>query len=66
MRIGVLRVYFHILAANSLKQKRQVMQSLKDRLLSNCQPCSSLENPALEKSWSHGRSTPKVRAIAAP
>ena len=32
MWIGVRRVYFHIDAAQSLKQKRQVMRSIKDRL----------------------------------
>lgn len=34
MRIGVLRVYFQIHDAGSLKQKRMVMRSLKDRLTS--------------------------------
>ncbi len=34
MRIGVLRVYFSILSAASLKEKRMVMRSLKDRLAS--------------------------------
>ena len=34
MRIGVLRVYFRIIDAGSLKQKRMVMRSLKDRLAS--------------------------------
>lgn len=33
MKIGVLRVHFMILDAQSLKQKRQVLRSLKDRLL---------------------------------
>ncbi|HVR75751.1 MAG TPA: DUF503 domain-containing protein [Planctomycetota bacterium] len=33
MKIGVLRVYFMIHDAQSLKQKRQVLRSLKDRLL---------------------------------
>jgi len=33
MKIGVLRVYFMILDAQSLKQKRMVLRSLKDRLL---------------------------------
>ena len=33
MRIGVLRVYFMILEAQSLKQKRMVLRSLKDRLM---------------------------------
>ena len=33
MRIGVLRVYFMILDAQSLKQKRMVLRSLKDRLM---------------------------------
>lgn len=32
MRIGVLRVYFMILDAHSLKEKRMVVRSLKDRL----------------------------------
>lgn len=32
MRVGVLRIYFMILDAHSLKQKRMVMRSLKDRL----------------------------------
>lgn len=32
MRVGVLRVYFMVLDARSLKQKRMVMRSLKDRL----------------------------------
>lgn len=34
MRIGVLRVYFHIVGASSLKEKRMVLRSLKDRLAS--------------------------------
>ena len=34
MRIGVLRVYFRIGDSHSLKEKRMVMRSLKDRLLS--------------------------------
>ncbi len=34
MKIGVLRVYFHIMNAQSLKEKRKVLRSLKDRLLS--------------------------------
>ena len=33
MKIGVLRVYFMILDAHSLKEKRMVLRSLKDRLL---------------------------------
>jgi len=33
MKVGVLRVYFMILDAQSLKQKRMVLRSLKDRLL---------------------------------
>ena len=33
MRIGVLRVYFMILDAHSLKGKRMILRSLKDRLL---------------------------------
>jgi uncharacterized protein len=33
MRVGVLRVYFMVLDAQSLKQKRMVLRSLKDRLL---------------------------------
>jgi uncharacterized protein YlxP (DUF503 family) len=32
MRIGVLRVYFRIHNSRSLKQKRAVVRSLKDRL----------------------------------
>ncbi len=34
MKIGVLRVYFRIPGATSLKQKRMVVRSLKDRLFS--------------------------------
>lgn len=34
MRIGVLRVYFMISGSHSLKEKRMVMRSLKDRLSS--------------------------------
>lgn len=34
MRIGVLRAYFQIPGAHSLKEKRRVMRSLKDRLFS--------------------------------
>ncbi len=34
MRIGVLRVYFMIQDSHSLKEKRMVMRSLKDRLAS--------------------------------
>ncbi len=34
MRIGVLRVHFRIHEARSLKQKRAVLRSLKDRLFS--------------------------------
>ena len=34
MRVGVLRVDLHIAAAQSLKEKRHVLRSLKDRLLS--------------------------------
>ena len=34
MRIGALRVYFMIGDSRSLKEKRMVMRSLKDRLLS--------------------------------
>lgn len=34
MRIGVLRVYFRIIKAQSLKEKRMVMLSLKGRLAS--------------------------------
>ncbi len=33
MRIGALHVSFMIFDANSLKQKRQVMRSVKDRLM---------------------------------
>ncbi|MEE3180351.1 MAG: DUF503 domain-containing protein [Planctomycetota bacterium] len=32
MKIGLIRVHFHIAEAQSLKQKRQVMRSIKDRL----------------------------------
>jgi len=32
MKVGVLRVYLMILDAQSLKQKRMVLRSLKDRL----------------------------------
>ena len=32
MRIGALRVYFQIPAAQSLKEKRSVLRALKDRL----------------------------------
>ena len=32
MKIGLLRIHFHIAEAQSLKQKRQVMRSIKDRL----------------------------------
>jgi uncharacterized protein YlxP (DUF503 family) len=32
MRVGILRVYFNVLDAQSLKQKRMVLRSLKDRL----------------------------------
>ena len=34
MRIGALRIYFHIQDSHSLKEKRMVMRSLKDRLCS--------------------------------
>jgi len=34
VRIGILRVYFQVFDAQSLKEKRQVMRSLKDRLFS--------------------------------
>jgi len=34
MRIGVLRVYFQIPDSHSLKEKRRVVRSLKDRLFS--------------------------------
>lgn len=34
MRIGIVRVCFHILAAGSLKEKRKVLRSLKDKLFS--------------------------------
>lgn len=33
MRIGALHVSFMIFESNSLKQKRQVMRSVKDRLM---------------------------------
>jgi len=32
MKIGLLRICFHIHGAQSLKDKRQVMRSIKDRL----------------------------------
>ena len=32
MKIGLIRIHFHIAEAQSLKQKRQVMRSIKDRL----------------------------------
>jgi len=32
MKVGVLRVYFMVFDAQSLKQKRMVLRSLKDRL----------------------------------
>ncbi len=35
MRVGVLRVRFMIMDAHSLKEKRMVMRSLKDRLSSH-------------------------------
>lgn len=34
MRVGVLRVYFRISTASSLKEKRMILRSLKDRLSS--------------------------------
>ena len=34
MKIGVLRVYFQIPGARSLKEKRKVLRPLKDRLFS--------------------------------
>ncbi len=34
MRVGILRVDLQILGATSLKEKRRVLRSLKDRLLS--------------------------------
>ena len=34
MRIGVLRTYFQIPGAHSLKEKRRVIRSIKDRLYS--------------------------------
>ena len=34
MRVGVLRVYFRISTASSLKEKRMVVRSIKDRLFS--------------------------------
>jgi uncharacterized protein YlxP (DUF503 family) len=34
VRIGVLRVYFIVQGSQSLKEKRMVMRSLKDRLAS--------------------------------
>ena len=34
MRVGVLRIYFRIHDSRSLKEKRMVMRSLKDRLAS--------------------------------
>lgn len=35
MRVGILRVYFMILDAHSLKEKRMVLRSIKDRLMNN-------------------------------
>jgi uncharacterized protein YlxP (DUF503 family) len=35
MRIGVLRIYLQIPDSHSLKEKRRVVRSLKDRLMSN-------------------------------
>lgn len=35
MRVGVLRVYLNVLDAQSLKEKRKVVRSLKDRLLAS-------------------------------
>lgn len=32
MHIGVLRIYFRLFSPHSLKEKRQIMKSLKDRL----------------------------------
>jgi uncharacterized protein YlxP (DUF503 family) len=34
MHVGTLRVYFQVLSARSLKEKRQVLRSAKDRLQS--------------------------------
>lgn len=34
LRVGILKVYFMILSAQSLKEKRMVVRSLKDRLMS--------------------------------
>ena len=34
MRVGVLRIHFMILDSRSLKEKRMVMRSVKDRLVS--------------------------------
>ncbi len=34
MRVGVLRIYFMIPDSRSLKEKRMVIRSLKDRLIS--------------------------------
>ena len=34
MRVGTLRVYFRIQGSNSLKEKRMVLRSIKDRLAS--------------------------------
>lgn len=34
MRVGVIRVYFRISTAASLKEKRMVIRSIKDRLFS--------------------------------
>jgi hypothetical protein len=34
MKVGILRVYFQVPGAGSLKEKRMVVRSLKDRLAS--------------------------------
>jgi len=34
MHVGTIKVYFYILSARSLKEKRQVVRSIKDKLRS--------------------------------
>lgn len=34
MRVGILKAELHVLTAQSLKQKRQVVRGIKDRLIS--------------------------------
>ena len=35
MHLGILRIYFRIFAARSLKEKRHVVRSIKDRVQGN-------------------------------